>query len=354
MDKWFSAGLSSWYTKNKRDLPWRNTNDPYLIWLSEIILQQTQVAQGLAYYNKFAGRFCSVSELAAADEDEVLKLWQGLGYYSRARNLLYTARQVVKEHAGRFPDDYNEILALKGVGDYTASAIASFAFGQPHAVVDGNVYRVLSRVFGIDLAIDSTAGKKYFKNLATALLNKKDPATHNQAIMEFGSQFCRALNPDCDNCVFKNKCAARAGKKVSRLPVKSKKNKVKERHFNYLLLVDSQKKIKLHRRAQSDIWKGLYEFTLIESDRAVSANQLMELQEVKQVCEAEDNIHYQSRSYKHVLSHQHLFARFYVIQKRKKHSSSTGITAPLSQLEDYAFPRLIEKFLQDCDLKEII
>ncbi len=354
MEKWFSEGLKSWYALNKRDLPWRNTKDPYHIWLSEIILQQTQVNQGLNYYLKFTGRFKTVSDLAAASEDEVLKLWQGLGYYSRARNLLFTAKVIKEDFGGKFPREHNQILGLKGIGDYTAAAIASFAFNLPHAVVDGNVYRLLSRLFGIDLPIDSSEGKKRFQELASQLLNKNDPATHNQAIMEFGSQFCKVSSPDCANCVFSNKCNALQTGRVALLPVKSKKTRIRERHFNYLLLIDNKKKIALNRRNSSDIWKGLYEFPLIESNMAVNNKQLMRLDEIKQFCEPDENIHYASRTYKHILSHQHLHARFYVIKMNKKHASGSAILSSIPDLQRYAFPRLIEKFLEDCDLKEII
>jgi A/G-specific adenine glycosylase len=354
MENWFSEGLLSWYSHNKRDLPWRNTKDPYHIWLSEIILQQTQVNQGLRYYLRFTSRFRTVSELADANEDEVLKLWQGLGYYSRARNLLFTAKVIRTDYGGNFPRNYKEILALKGIGDYTAAAIASFAFNLPHAVVDGNVYRVLSRLFGIDLPIDSGEGKKRFQELASQLLNKKDPAAHNQAIMEFGSQYCRVSNPDCNNCVFSDKCAALASARVSLLPVKAKKISIRERHFNYLLLIDEKKKIILNRRSKSDIWKGLYEFPLIESSAALNKKELMLHEEMKQFCEPEEAIQYVSEPYKHILSHQHLHARFYVIRTKKNLKGTASVISSVSGLDNFAFPRLIEKFLQDCDLKEII
>ena len=206
MDKWFAKGLTGWYKQNKRDLPWRQEKDAYKIWLSEIILQQTQVAQGLSYYLKFTFKYPTVQSLAKAPEDAVLRLWQGLGYYSRARNLHFAAKSIVSANKGQFPVTYDEIRALKGVGDYTAAAIASFAYDLPYAVVDGNVYRVLSRVFGMYSPIDSHAAKKEFQVVASQLLDKKDPATYNQAIMEFGSQFCKPNNPDCENCVLKDKC----------------------------------------------------------------------------------------------------------------------------------------------------
>lgn len=206
--KAFSAKIINWYQQNKRDLPWRTTNDPYFIWLSEIILQQTRVDQGMSYYLKFTQTFPTISHLAKADNEKVMKLWQGLGYYSRARNLHTTSQIVHSDHKGQFPDSYESILELKGVGEYTAAAIASFAFNKPHAVVDGNVYRVLARVFGILTPIDSTQGKKEFRELAETLLNKKDPALHNQAIMEFGALQCKPVNPDCSSCPLQSMCYA--------------------------------------------------------------------------------------------------------------------------------------------------
>jgi A/G-specific adenine glycosylase len=354
MDNWFGHRLKSWYLINKRDLPWRKTRDPFKIWLSEIILQQTQVAQGLSYYNKFTTRYKSASQLAQAPEDEVLKLWQGLGYYSRARNLLSAAKQIQQQFNGVFPDTYEKIRSLKGVGDYSAAAIGSFAFDLPHAVLDGNVYRLLSRLYGIRFPIDNSAGKKYFSALATELLDKKDPALHNQAIMEFGSQYCRPARPNCSQCIFVDKCVASQTGTVEQLPLKSKKTRVRQRHFNYLLLVDKKKNVLLNKRQQKDIWKGLYEFTLVESEKEMDALQLMELKEVQQVCEPGSGIKYVSPSYRHVLTHQHLHAKFYVVTLNKKTHEKQSTSCPVSGLQSYAFPRLIEKFLEDCDLKEIV
>src|ERR1043165_6651460 len=258
--KHFSGKIMTWYEQNKRDLPWRNTRDPYLIWLSEVILQQTRVDQGMAYYHKFAEAFPTVKDLAKADSDKVMKLWQGLGYYSRARNLHAAAKMVAGKYKGVFPASYEGIKELKGVGDYTAAAIASFAFKLPHAVVDGNVYRVLSRVFGIETPIDSTQGKKEFNKLANELLDISNPADHNQAVMEFGSQFCKPVNPDCKSCFFNTKCFAFKHSKVPELPVKSKKTKVRSRYLNYFIIVDKNGSIFVHKRQKKDIWEGLYEF----------------------------------------------------------------------------------------------
>ncbi|MCW8941497.1 MAG: A/G-specific adenine glycosylase, partial [Flavobacteriales bacterium] len=232
----FSQKLISWYKNNKRDLPWRNTINPYKIWLSEIILQQTRVNQGLSYYYKFIEHYPSVKDLANASEQEVLKLWQGLGYYSRARNLHATARIITENYDGIFPVDYKKILSLKGVGEYTAAAITSFAYNQPYPVVDGNVFRVLARIYGVDTPIDTPEGKKTFNGLANKLIDKKQAATYNQAIMEFGALVCTPKNPECENCIFNNICAALINQQIELLPLKSKKIKQTNRYFNYLII----------------------------------------------------------------------------------------------------------------------
>ncbi|MEO8068831.1 MAG: A/G-specific adenine glycosylase, partial [Flavobacteriales bacterium] len=263
---WFSKALLPWFAENKRDLPWRNTTDPYRIWLSEVILQQTRVDQGLAYWKRFVERWPTVTDLARASEDEVLKEWQGLGYYSRARNLRSAALQVVHEHRGVYPTTHVGLLKLIGVGDYTAAAIASICFSRPEAVVDGNAYRVLARVFGIATPIDSTAGKKEFKALANTLIDPDHPGDHNQAVMELGATVCTPRNPDCGSCPLRNRCVALKESRIATLPVKVKKQVVRVRYFNYLVL-RSPKGIFLHQRSGKDIWQGLWEFPLIETGR---------------------------------------------------------------------------------------
>lgn len=352
MEAWFSTELIRWYRRNKRDLPWRDHKDPYRIWLSEIILQQTQVAQGLAYYLKFTETYPQVNALAKASEDEVLKLWQGLGYYSRARNLHAAAKHIHEQFKGVFPVSYPDIRALKGVGDYTAAAIASFAYNQPYAVVDGNVYRLLSRVFGIETPIDSTAAKKEFQELANSLLNKKNPAEHNQAIMEFGSQYCRPVNPDCSHCVLKHKCLAFQTGKVGLLPIKAKKTKIRKRFFNYVVLADPQQNITLHRRGGNDIWQGLYEFCLIETAQETSPEAFAASAAFKQLSGKKYELLHVSKSYKHVLSHQHLHARFYVVKTALPTMPGKPSSKPAT-LHKFAFPRLIEKFMNDCVLKDL-
>ena len=358
MEKWFSRAIMGWYLSNKRDLPWRTEKDAYKIWLSEIILQQTQVAQGLSYYQAFIGRYPTVKHLARASEDEVLRLWQGLGYYSRARNLHMSAKHITNELKGLFPLSFEEIKQLKGVGDYTASAIASFAYGLPYAVVDGNVYRVLSRVFGIKTPIDSSGAKNEFQVLANELLDKKDPGTYNQAIMEFGSQYCKPVKPDCNNCILKNRCYAFANNSVASLPIKAKKTKITNRYFNYLVVADMKNEILIQKRVAGDIWQGLYEFNLVETQKKVSQEKLFKLKEFKNLINAPFGLIYVSKEYKHILSHQHLYAKFYVIKlsgKFSKDLTSHGRKkVKVGELTNYAFPRLTGKFVDDCDLKEIL
>jgi len=353
MENWFGQGLITWYKKNKRNLPWRNQTDAYKIWLSEIILQQTQVVQGTSYYLKFTQKYPKIGQLAAAKEDEVLKLWQGLGYYSRARNLHATAKVINEQYKGEFPSKYEEIKALKGIGDYTAAAISSFAFNLPYAVVDGNVYRVLSRLFGIKTPIDSGFGKKEFQALANQLLNKNNPALHNQAIMEFGSQWCKPVNPDCENCTFNSKCFAFNNARVHEFPVKSKKTKVTDRFLNYIVLIDKNNNIFLNKRSGNDIWKSLYEFLLIETDQEIGTQQLLNHSNLKEFAGQKFDLLHTSKLYKHVLSHQHLYAKFYVI-KTNTVFAKTQTKSNLKNLTGFAFARLSEKFLNDCDLKEIV
>ena len=262
--------LINWYLVNKRDLPWRATNNPYFIWLSEIILQQTQVAQGLPYYKAFTSKFPTVFDLANAEESQVLKLWQGLGYYSRARNLHASAKYIVNEFNGVFPDTYNEIIKLKGVGDYTASAIASICFNETTAVVDGNVYRALSRIYGISTPINTGKGFKEFKALAQELIDTKQPATFNQAIMEFGARQCKPKSPDCSICPFNTSCVALQKNKIEQLPVKLKALKVKKKNFNFMVILSADQKTILEKREGKGIWQNLYQFPLIETKQPVN------------------------------------------------------------------------------------
>ncbi|MGL5262402.1 MAG: A/G-specific adenine glycosylase, partial [Bacteroides sp.] len=307
----FTKRIQQWYEKEGRDLPWRNTKDPYLIWLSEVILQQTRVAQGYDYFLRFKKRFPTVKDLARADEDEVLKYWQGLGYYSRARNLHAAARSI----KGEFPQTYKEVRALKGVGDYTAAAICSFAFDLPYAVVDGNVYRVLARYFGIDTPIDKSAGKKEFAALAQELLDKEHPARYNQAIMDFGALQCTPKSPNCSTCPLVESCIAYQENNINSLPVKTAKTKVRHRYFHFFYLKQGPYTY-IQKRQGQDIWKNLFQFPLVESKEPLSLEYLLQNQEVQALFEGlqEPTIRQLVEDYKHVLSHQHLHTNFYELE----------------------------------------
>lgn len=340
--------LIRWYEQNKRDLPWRETKDPYFIWLSEIILQQTRVAQGYDYYMRFVKAFPTVSVLADAHEDEVLKLWQGLGYYSRARNLHSAAKMIVSEYNGVFPTAYKDILSLKGVGEYTAAAIGSFAFELAHAVVDGNVFRVLSRLFAIETPIDTTLGKRLFTDLANELLDVSNPGAHNQAIMEFGALQCVPVSPNCRICPLSDICLAFGQNKVSAYPFKQGKTKVKERYFNYLdIRIGSS--MFLNKRTGNDIWKNLYELPLIETDQKLTLDELQNTNAFREMFEAVGNIsiHPMGVTLKHVLSHRIIYANFYTIEITKGASiEERFLKIDKTDLFNFAISRLVDRYLE--------
>ena len=265
--KSFSKDLICWYYENKRDLPWRKTKDPYKIWLSEIILQQTKIAQGLPYYLKFVVQYPTVSKLAKASEREVLKLWEGLGYYSRARNLHKTAKIVINDLKGVFPSNHKELVKLPGIGDYTASAISSFSINEINPVIDGNVYRFLSRLIGIKTPINTSKSHKEFRDIAKILISKKNPSDFNQAIMEFGSLICRPTSPLCEKCMYQNNCFAHLNKELHALPVKIKKKKVRDRFFNFLIVKSDSNQTIIIKRKEKDIWQNLYQFPLFETKK---------------------------------------------------------------------------------------
>ena len=312
----FSKTLISWYLQNKRDLPWRKTANPYHIWLSEIMLQQTRVAQGLPYFLSFTTSFPTIFDLANADEEQVLKLWQGLGYYSRARNLHATAKYIASDLHGIFPDSFSGLLKLKGVGEYTAAAIASFSYNEVVPVVDGNVFRVLSRVFNIETDIASSGAKKEFTALANELIPKDNPAIFNQAIMEFGALQCVPKNPDCGICVLNSGCLALKYNKVGELPVKLKKTKVRNRYFNYIVFSDAIQNLIIRKRVEKGIWHNLYEFPLIETDGEVDFDSISKLINDKYGNKnAILSIKPLNKSkILHKLSHQHLFVDFYKVE----------------------------------------
>ena len=344
--------LESWYLSVNRDLPWRKNKNPYSVWLSEIILQQTRVAQGTAYYHKFLENFPTVSDLANADESLVLKLWQGLGYYSRARNLHFSAKLIMQEYEGAFPSTYKELMKLKGVGDYTASAIASICFNEQTAVVDGNVYRVLARYFGIYTPINSTQGIKEFKVLAQSLLETDNPGQYNQAIMDFGALQCTPQSPDCSQCPLAGGCEALKLKAIHKLPVKEKKIKIKKKYFNFIVLLTPNDKVILSKREGKGIWQNLYQFPLIESERTLDLESLVERSDFNDLFDGDVysiKLH-NNKEWVHKLSHQHLYTHFWVVEAKSSHLD----LIPLEALSTYAVPRLVEKFIENYNFSKVL
>ena len=341
----FSQQILEWYSKNKRSLPWRNSKNPYKIWLSEIILQQTRVEQGLPYFKEFIAKFPKIELLAKASEDEVLKLWQGLGYYSRARNMHLTAKAIVEKFNGVFPKDYEKILKLKGIGPYTAAAICYFAYNLPYAVVDGNVIRVLSRYFGIKTPFDSSDGKKEFQLLAEELLIKEKAGENNQAIMEFGALQCRPKSPNCNVCPLQNTCFAFNNNLILELPKKAKKLKIRKRYFEFLIINENEK-ILIQKR-KNGIWKGLYQFPLIENSVKKSERDIENSKTWKKLFKHNSiQILKISATIKHQLTHQTIFARFWHIDtKIQKVENSKYISK--KELKNYPISRLLEKYLEN-------
>jgi len=346
--KFFTKQLVRWHaTANTRDLPWKEEKDPYKIWLSEIILQQTRAQQGLPYYLRFIETYPTVKDLASAADEKVFRLWQGLGYYNRCKNMLATARQIVKERRGKFPENYEQLLALKGVGAYTAAAIASFAYGLPYAVVDGNVYRVLSRYFGIMVPFDTTTGKKIFSALAQELLDMQNSANYNQAIMDLGATVCTPKLPLCKECPLQKNCIAYHQLLIPLLPIKSKKLTVKKRYFNYLLIFWNDK-LWLHKRENKDIWENLHEPYLIESSEPFDIKTLYKEENFKKSGLQIRNIHYKGQI-RQKLTHQHIESRFFEIKLKKKIEIDMpgGIWLPLKELKKVSFPKTIVSFLEN-------
>lgn len=338
--------LISWYLSNKRDLPWRNTKDPYLIWLSEIILQQTRVEQGYPYYIKFAETFPSVSDFAEAPEDQVLRLWQGLGYYSRARNMHKTAQMVMEDFNGSFPNKYNDLIKLKGIGDYTAAAISSFSSNETQAVVDGNVFRVLARYFGIEDPIDSTAGKKVFRKLADNVINPTQADTSNQAIMEFGAMLCKP-KPLCEKCPVGHNCFALKNNRIASLPIKRKKTASKDRFFHYLV-IEQGGNIFIRKRKQKDIWINLYEFPLLESDKVLSTEEILNESLFLTYFDTHAIVTQEHGPLKHLLSHQNLYIKFFKISLSHlfKLKQDDWLWVPIEDFADYAKPIVIANYYQ--------
>lgn len=329
----FHLLIAKWYRQNSRSLPWRETNNPYFIWLSEIIMQQTRIEQGTSYYLKFTQIYPAIFDLASASEQDVLNNWQGLGYYSRARNLHAAAKDIADNLNGVFPKTYDEILLLKGVGTYTAAAISSFAFNESRAVVDGNVYRFLSRLFDISTPIDSTEGKKTFQLLADELIKEAEPALHNQAMMEMGSLIC-APKPNCEICPVRIHCLALKNETVFERPLKTKKIKTRKRFFHYLIYTRSRETI-ISQRTQKDIWQNMYEFPMVESTSTDIPSMV------------KDMIRSSSEPIKHILSHQHIYAVFHHIDEFPSEVQPDWIIIDRSDIQDYPLPRIIDRYLED-------
>ncbi len=344
----FAEEIIEWYQKNKRDLPWRKTDDPYIIWLSEIIMQQTRVEQGTPYFNRFSEKYPTVKHFAAASEEEILKLWQGLGYYSRGRNMHQTAQAVMEEYSGYFPKNYDSLIKLKGIGEYTAAAISSFSSNEARAVVDGNVFRLLSRYFGIDTPINTGKGKKLFTELANELLDKFQAGQFNQAIMEFGSLQCKPKNPDCNSCPLQAGCEARKTKRINELPVKIKSLKIRERFFNYII-AQKDGQVLINKRGAGDIWENLFDLPLFETDNFTDVKDLIRSADFIRSFGTQVKIKSVSAPVKHVLSHQKLHASFIAIEGFSEQfiSEKSWFYVSFDELEKLAQPKLIFHFFEN-------
>lgn len=342
----FADELLAWYRQNKRDLPWRNTTDAYVIWLSEVILQQTRVEQGLPYFYRFLERFPDVESFANASEDEVLKLWQGLGYYSRGRNMLKTAQLIKQQYKSVFPVKYDELIKLKGIGTYTAAAISSFAANEARAVVDGNVYRVLARYFGIDEPINSPKAKKTFQQIADDLINKKVPGLHNQAMMEFGAMLCKPKNPACGVCPVRTECYAFKHNATTYLPVKLKKAQSRERFFNYFLLTDGNN-ILMNKRNEGDIWANMYDLPMLETPSLVSVSELVNSNWVKEHFGDNLSVENDYGIEKHLLTHQKLYVRLIKLNATTVKLEQQWFYIEVEKLKFLALPKIIFIFLKN-------
>ncbi len=343
----FAQEIIAWYLINKRDLPWRETRDPYIIWLSEIIMQQTRVEQGTPYFNRFAKNYPTVADFAAASENEILNLWQGLGYYSRGRNMHHTAQMVMEEYAGYFPQKYDDLLKLKGVGEYTAAAISSFSANEAKAVVDGNVFRLLSRYFGIDTPINSSPGKKLFTELANKVMDQKQAGIYNQAAMEFGSLQCKPVNPLCNICPLQSTCAAYASNNVHLLPIKIKSKKVRDRYFNFIV-AEKNGEVLMQKRKEKDIWLNLYQLPLFETENPIDPSELLHEPAFVQTFSTDAKIIAVSAPVKHLLSHQRLHAQFIRIDNFMINKDDTKgyFLAKKEDLKSLPQPKLIFEFLE--------
>jgi A/G-specific adenine glycosylase len=343
----FNKIIIKWYNENRRELPWRETKNPYYIWISEVILQQTRVAQGLEYYNRFISTFPTIKDLANADIDKVMKIWQGLGYYTRARNLHSSAKQILTDYNGKMPSTYSELLKIKGLGPYSAGAIASFAYGEAVPAIDGNVYRVLSRVFGLFSSSETASGKKEFYNLTLELMDKENPDTFNQALLDFGALQCVPRSPNCADCPFQDICYAYRNNLTNQLPVKGKKLKTRDRYLNYIIIKHKVYTF-IKRREVGDIWTSLYEFPLIETDSSADIKTLLMNSAWKEHFAKEEVIVlYESQVIKHILSHQTLYTKFYIVEVSKPtyYITTNYLKVKVDDIQDYSTPRVIDNFL---------
>ncbi len=339
--------IIDWYDRNKRDLPWRSESDPYLIWVSEVILQQTRVAQGLSYYNRFVLRFPDPVSLASASQDELMKFWEGLGYYTRALNMQEAAKSIVREHHGRFPSDYDSILKLKGTGEYTASAVASIAFGLPYAVTDGNVTRFISRFYGIEQPVDTHSGKNAVRAKAREILETTRPGTHNQAMMEFGALVCIPLKPECPECPVSSGCYAYRHDMVNLLPLK-KAAKNRQNLFYYFFVCEKEHTVLIEKRNAKGIWKNLYQFPLAESDAEITDEQMLSLPLCREFLDKDGILWEISRVYRHELTHRRIIARFIRIRFPPNACRIEGfIETNKKEIRKFAFPVLVKNYMAE-------
>ena len=342
----FSNIVLYWYIKNKRDFPWRKSKSAYKVWLSEIILQQTQTSQGLSYFNKIINTFPTLKELAEASEEKILKLWQGLGYYSRARNLHFTAKYIQNNLNGVFPNDYNSLIKLKGIGPYTAAAISSICFNKKRAAVDGNVYRILARVFNIDTAINSPEGIKTFQELANSLISETNPGDYNQSMMDIGATICTPKNPKCNQCPLKSICLAHGNSTINKLPVKIKKTKIKHRYFHYLC-IEYNGNFLMKKRTQKDIWRNLYDFPLIEGGEIAKENDIDYKKLLNSILENGIAVNKNTKHYEHQLTHQKLNITIEYIKANKINNDTGFLKVNRMQVKELPVPKPIERFFEE-------
>lgn len=343
----FKNIIIKWYNQNKRDLPWRNINNPYFIWVSEVILQQTRVIQGLDYYNRFISTFPTIKDLAEANIDKVMKVWQGLGYYTRARNLHKAAKQIMEDYNGKLPTSYNELLKISGLGPYSAGAIASFAFKEAVPAIDGNVYRVLSRIYGVFASTETSSGKKEFFELTMELIDKERPDIFNQALLDFGAMQCIPRSPNCIVCPFSDICYAFRNNLINQLPVKGKKIATRDRYLNYIIIRCKDSSF-IHKREAGDIWNSLYEFPLIETSKPVDLISLMKDPLWQELFgKTKTGIIYNSETIKHLLSHQTLYAKFVIVEINKPnyYLNANFLKVTISDIQEYSVPKVIDNFL---------